>query len=102
MMTSHPYESKAKQIESKASTPPSFRLERWAAEAAAYKSAAPRQRLQGVLNQKAKTLKTQAELGGEASPPSAASTSAADLARTAGKRRNNVATMLEKSTPKRA
>jgi len=37
--------------------------------------------LQGVLNQKAK------ELGGEASPPSAASTSAADLARTAGKRR---------------
>ena len=57
------------------------------AAAAAYKSAAPRQRLQGVLDQKAKTTNpTQAELGGEASPPSAASTSAADLAQNGAKR----------------
>ena len=40
-----------------------------------------------MLDKKAKTLNpTQAELGGEASPPSAASASAADLARTAAKR----------------
>ena len=58
-----------------------------------------------MLNQEAKTLNpTQAELGGEASPPSAASASAADLAQNAAKRcktPGNGGTMLEKNTPKR-
>ena len=59
-----------------------------------------------MLDQEAKTKNpTQAELGGEASPPSAASASAADLALAAGKRWKTVENggkMLEKSTPKRA